>query len=88
MFYYSQMENDIYSATVQIQYVDGRTHVNLLQPNGQNLPTDLLGKILAGGLALAIRGSENEAEYMKEIIDYLHSEFINSDSFSDIEKRI
>ena len=82
------MENEKYSATVEIQLVDGRTQIKLFQPQGQKLPLDMLGKILAGGLALVIRGSENEAEYMKEIIDYLHSEFVNSDSFSDIEKMI
>ena len=78
-------ENNL-SAVVTITFVEGKTNVLLSQPTGQKLTSDELGKILAGGLALCIRGSENEVEYMKEIIDYLNSEFVNSESFSDIYK--
>ena len=82
------MSEKTFTAVVKVEFVDGGTNVNILQPDEQNLTTDDLGKILAGGLALCIRGSENEVEYMKEIIDYLNSEFINSNSFSDIKKRV
>ena len=81
------MSEKTLSAIVSVVFVDGRANINLLQPDEQNLTTDELGKILAGGLALCIRGSENEVEYMKEIINYLNSEFVNPDSFSDIKKR-
>ena len=80
------MSEKTFTAVVKVEFVDGGTNVNILQPDEQNLTTDELGKILAGGLALCIRGSENEVEYMKEIIDYLNSEFVNSNSFSDIKK--
>ena len=82
------MNEKTFTAVVKVEFVDGGTNVNILQPDEQNLTTDELGKILAGGLALCIRGSENEVEYMKEIIDYLNSEFVNSNSFSDIKKRV
>ena len=82
------MSEKTFTAVVKVEFVDGGTNVNILQPDEQNLTTDDLGKILAGGLALCIRGSENEVEYMKEIIDYLNSEFVNSNSFSDIKKRV
>lgn len=82
------MNEKTFTAVVKVEFVDGGTNVNILQPDEQNLTTDDLGKILAGGLALCIRGSENEVEYMKEIIDYLNSEFVNSNSFSDIKKRV
>lgn len=81
------MNEKTFTAVVKVEFVDGGTNVNILQPDEQNLTTDELGKILAGGLALCIRGSKNEVEYMKEIIDYLNSEFVNPNSFSDIEKR-
>ena len=82
------MSEKTFTAVVKVEFVDGGTNVNILQPDEQNLTTDELGKILAGGLALCIRGSENEVEYMKEIGDYLNSEFVNSNSFSDIKKRV
>jgi hypothetical protein len=47
-----------------------------------------LGKIFAGGLSLCIRASKNEGQYMKEIIDYLQSEFVNTESFKDLENFI
>jgi len=81
------MSENTFTAIVRVEFVNGKTNVNLLQPDNQELSTDELGRILAGGIALCIRGSENEVEYMKEIIDYLNSEFVNPDSFSDIEKR-
>lgn len=82
------MSEKTFTAVVKVEFVDGGTNVNILQPDEQNLTTDDLGKILAGGLALCVRGSKNEVEYMKEIIDYLNSEFVNPNSFSDIKKRV
>jgi hypothetical protein len=52
------------------------------------LDIESLGKIFAGGLALTIRNSDREAEFMREIMDYLTSEFINPDSFEDSKKFI
>lgn len=82
------MSKNTFTAIVRVEFLNGKTNVNLLQPDNQELSTDELGRILAGGIALCIRGSENEVEYMKEIIDYLNSEFVNSNSFSDIKKRV
>lgn len=80
------MSEKTLTAIVNVMFVDGKANINLLQPDNQKLTTDDLGKILAGGLALCIRGSENEAEYMEEVIEYLNSEFVNPNSFSDIKK--
>ena len=43
----------------------------------------MIAMVLAGGLALAIRLSDNEAETMKDVVDYLNGEFIDPNSFMD-----
>jgi hypothetical protein len=43
----------------------------------------MIAMVLAGGLALAIRLSDDEAETMKEVIEYLNGEFVDPDSFID-----
>jgi hypothetical protein len=39
--------------------------------------------VLASGTALAIRLSDNEVETMRDVIDYLNGEFIDTGSFKD-----
>lgn len=80
------MENKL-SVTVNVVFMDGRSHVELMiPPNQKSLPIESIGKILAAGLALTIRTSSNEAEFMKEIIEYLNNEFVSPDSFNDAKK--
>jgi hypothetical protein len=43
--------------------------------------------LLAGALAMAIRASHDEGKAMKETMNYLNEEFVNIDSFSDLQKR-
>ena len=73
---------------VEVEYKDGRSHIQLKVPPSNDISIEDVGKILAGGLALTIRASDNEAKFMGEIMDYLQSEFVNPDSFDDMEKMI
>ena len=77
-----------YRAIVDVEIIGDRTQINISQPTDQTLDIESLGKIFAGGLALTIRNSDREAEFMREIMDYLTSEFINPDSFEDSKKFI
>ena len=78
--------NENYSVTVNVEIIDGRANVQIFQPKNQNLDNDQLRAILSGGVALAIRASEDDVTAMKETIDYLNSEFVNSDSFKDVKR--
>lgn len=75
-----------YSVAVDVEIVDNRTNIKLFQPKNQNLDYDQIRAILSGGVALAIRASKDEVVAMKETIDYLNSEFVNSDSFKDVKR--
>jgi hypothetical protein len=81
------MENK-FEVCVKVDVKDGRSHIRLVVPPSQDLSLEEVGKVLAGGLALAIKSSENEAEYMKEIMEYLQNEFVNINSFSDFKRFI
>jgi hypothetical protein len=55
----------------------------------ESLEIDEIRAILAGGVALSIRSEDTPKEQavaLKSVINYLESEFINPDSFSDAEK--
>jgi hypothetical protein len=46
----------------------------------------MIRSVLVGGVALSIRvedGPKNQAKALRDVINYLESEFINPDSFSD-----
>ena len=62
---------------------DGNSKILVHQDSEQDLPADMIAMVLAGGLALAIRLSDNEAETMKDVIEYLNGEFIDPNSFID-----
>ena len=82
------MEKNIVSATTTVEFVGNQSNITIGQPSDQKLSIEDLGKIFAGGLSLCIRASKNEGQYMKEIIDYLQSEFVNTESFKDLENFI
>ena len=68
-----------------IDFETDKTTFEVLQPTEQDkLSSEQISAFLSGALALCIRASENEAEIMRMCIDYLESEFINPDSFSDL----
>jgi hypothetical protein len=69
---------------------DGRMYLNLKQPSegvSSILTIEEIRPILAGGLAMSIRASKDEPKAMREVIQYLEEEFVNSDSFSDLKLR-
>jgi hypothetical protein len=69
---------------------DGRMYLNIQQPSDGSftiLPMDSVRALLAGALSMAIRASQDEGKAMKETMDYLNDEFVNTDSFSDLHKR-
>jgi hypothetical protein len=68
-----------------IDFDTDKTTFEVLQPTEQDkLSSEQIAAFLSGALALCIRASENEAEIMKTVIEYLENEFINPDSFSDL----
>jgi hypothetical protein len=75
-----------YKIIVEVEENDGRYFFDIQQPKDQKGSLDIQGirAVLAGALALTIRGSENEPKSMREVIDYLNSEFVNTDSFTDV----
>lgn len=81
------MENN-FQVCVNVEIKDGRSHIKLVVPPTQELSLEEVGKLLAGGLALAIRASKDEPKYMKEIMEYLQNEFVNSSSFTDLKRFI
>jgi hypothetical protein len=78
------MEEIKMTVSVEVTVKDERFYFNILTNEGISLP--MIRSILAGGLALSIRGEktpETQAKAIKEVINYLESEFINPDSFHD-----
>jgi len=56
-----------------------------------SLDNDMIRSILIGGVSLSIRVEETpkeQAKALREVIDYLESEFIDPDSFSDAKSFI
>jgi hypothetical protein len=58
---------------------DGRTNIQVLQNKEQDLSSEDLAHILAGGLALCIRSCEDDGKVMGDIMNYLQREFIDND---------
>lgn len=72
-----------YKIEVEVTISDGLSKIQVNQNSEQDLPPDILAMVLASGVALAIRLSDNEAETMKDVIDYLNGEFMDPNSFID-----
>ena len=68
---------------VEVTITDGLSKIQVNQDSEQDLSPDMIAMVLAGGLALAIRLSEDEAQTMKDVIEYLNNEFIDPDAFFD-----
>lgn len=83
------MEDLTMRVTVEVQVMDdGRFMFNILA--NESLNNEAIRSILAGGLALSIRGEETpkeQAEVFRDVIKYLEDEFISVDSFSDVKMR-
>lgn len=73
------------TVTVEVTLKDDKFFYNILAQKGMNV--DEILSVLCGGVALSIRGKETpklQAEAIRDVITYLESEFINVDSFSDV----
>jgi hypothetical protein len=78
------MENETLSVRVDMTPNDGTFRFNIF--TSDEIDKDMLRAILAGGLALSIKaeqGPEKQGIAMKEVIDYLTSEFISTHSFEN-----
>ena len=82
-YYLCFVEQEKYIVEVEVTVLDGKSKIQVNQSKEQDLTPDMVAMVLASGLILAIRLSENEAETMRDVIDYLNSEFTDPDSFSD-----
>ncbi len=68
---------------VEVTITDGLSKIQVNQQSEQDLSPDMIAMVLAGGLALAIRLSDDEAQTMKDVIEYLNNEFIDPNAFFD-----
>lgn len=77
-------ENETLSVRVDMTYVNGKFNFNLFTT--EKVSPEMMRAILAGGLALTIKaeeGPKKQGEAMKEVMDYLTSEFISTNSFEN-----
>jgi hypothetical protein len=72
-----------YKIELEVTVLDGNAKIQVNQNSEQDLSPDILAMVLASGVALAIRLSDNEAETMKDVIDYLNQEFMDPNAFVD-----
>jgi len=80
------MEEEKLSITVEVTLRDGKFFYDLMAKRGMNI--DEIISVLCGGLALSIRSKgapELQGQTLRDVIGHLESEFVNVDSFSDIE---
>ena len=68
---------------------DGRMYLDLKSNKGLTNYNELLS-VMVGGLSMMIRiagekSHKTEGEVFESVINHLHSEFINPDSFKDLE---
>ena len=84
------MDNKItYRIIIDTTIDEEKCLYNLLLPKNQpELSVKQVTAILSGTLAMSIRGSEDEAQTMRDVINYLNHEFVNPDSFKDVEMKI
>jgi hypothetical protein len=71
---------------VSVTIKDGRFFFDIMANKG--LSMEDIRSILVGGVSLSIRSEktpELQAKVMRSVIDHLESEFINPDSFNDLD---
>jgi hypothetical protein len=79
------MEEIKLTVTVEVTAKDDKFFYNILAQKGMDIND--IRSVLCGGVALSIRGEETpklQAEALRDVINYLESEFINVESFSDV----
>jgi hypothetical protein len=73
---------------VSVTVKDGRYFFDIMADKG--LYMEDIRSILVGGVAMSIRSEktpELQAKSMRDVISHLQSEFINPDSFNDLDVR-
>jgi hypothetical protein len=82
------MEENKIKVSVEVTIEDDDNFIfDILAP--QSLDTDMIRSVLVGGVALSIRAEDtpkDQAKALRDVIDYLESEFIDPNSFSDAKK--
>lgn len=76
------------SVQVSAHRKDGRIYFEI-RKSEEEMSIPLMRQILMGAVCLLIRaedGPEAQGEAMREVIDYLHDDFANVNSFNDIKK--
>jgi len=79
------VEETKYQAGVELTIRDGRYYFNILAQEG--LDIDAVRSILVGGLSLTIlseKTPEKQGQALRAVIDYLESELVSVDSFTEI----
>jgi len=79
------VEETKYQAGVELTIRDGRYYFNILAQEG--LDIDAVRSILVGGLSLTIlseKTPEKHGQALRGVVDYLESELVDIDSFTDI----
>ena len=81
------MEENKIKVTVEVTIEDDNNFIfDILATS--SLDSDMIRSVLVGGVSLSIRAEKThkeQAKALREVIDYLESEFINPDSFSDAQ---
>lgn len=78
-------EETKYQVGVDLTIRDERFYFNILAQEG--LDVEMIRSILAGGLSLTIlseKTPEKQGQALRAVINYLESELVNVDSFTDI----
>ena len=78
-------EETKYQVGVEVTIKDGKYYFNILAQD--NLDVDAIRSILAGGLSLTIlseKTPEKQGQALRGVVDYLESELVDIDSFTDI----
>ena len=81
------MENGI---LIEYEIRDDRMYFDLKTKNGEHIPHHELLSVITGALGMAIRmagekGHRKEGEIFREVMNHLTNEFVNPDSFKDLE---
>jgi hypothetical protein len=79
------MEQTKLKVSVEVTVNDGKFFYDISAQKGMDIED--IRAVLCGGVALSIRGEETpklQAEALKDVVSYLESEFINVESFSDV----
>jgi len=79
------MEEEKLSVTVDVTLKDNKFFYNIMAMKGMNM--DDIMSVLCGAISLSIRSRETpelQGQTLRDIIGHLESEFINENSFSDI----